>query len=49
MPPIMEEVNETEGAPFIFVCEMARILAIFIARYMAALNEKIPDREEIMA
>jgi hypothetical protein len=45
---IMEEVNETEGAPFIFVCEMARILAIFIARYMAALNEKIPSREELM-
>lgn len=46
---IMEEVNETEGAPFIFVAELARILAIFIARYMAALNEKIPEREEIMA
>jgi hypothetical protein len=45
---IMEEVNETEGAPFIFICEMARILAIFIARYMAALNEKIPSREELM-
>jgi hypothetical protein len=45
---IMEEVNETEGAPFIFVCEMARILAIFIARYMAALNEKIPSRDELM-
>lgn len=45
---IMEEVNETEGAPFIFVAEMARVLAIFIARYMAALNEKIPEREEIM-
>lgn len=45
---IMEEVNETEGAPFIFVAEMARVLAIFIARYMAALNEKIPSREELM-
>jgi hypothetical protein len=45
---IMEEVNETEGAPFIFVCELARMLAVFIMRYMAALNEKIPEREEIM-
>jgi hypothetical protein len=45
---IMQEVNETEGAPFIFVCEMARMLAVFIMRYMAALNEKIPEREEIM-
>jgi hypothetical protein len=46
---IMKEVNETEGAPFIFVCEMARVLATFIARYMAALNEEVPSREEIMA
>lgn len=46
---IMEEVNETEGAPFIFVAEMARVLAMFVARYMAALNEKMPSREEIMA
>lgn len=45
---IMEEVNETTGAPFIFVCELARMLAVFIARYMAALNEEIPTREEIM-
>lgn len=45
---IMKDVNKTEGAPFIFVCEMARILATFIARYMAALNEEIPTREEIM-
>lgn len=46
---IMQDVNKTEGAPFIFVCEMARVLATFIARYMAALNEQIPTREEIMA
>lgn len=45
---IMKGVNETEGAPFIFVCEMARMLATFIARYMAALNEAIPTRAEIM-
>lgn len=45
---IMKDVNQTEGAPFIFVCEMARILATFVARYMAALNEEIPTREEIM-
>lgn len=45
---IMEEVNKTEGAPFIFVAEMARVLAMFVARSMAALNEKMPSREEIM-
>lgn len=46
---IMQDVNKTEGAPFIFVCEMARVLATFIARYLTVINEEIPTREEIMA
>lgn len=45
---IMKEVNETEGAPFIFVCELARVLAECIGRYMAALNEELPARAEVM-
>jgi hypothetical protein len=46
---IMREVNQTEGAPFIFVAELARLLAQCIAKYMAALNEEIPSREDVMA
>jgi hypothetical protein len=45
---IMREVNETEGAPFIFVCEMARILAERIARHLADLSGELPSREEVM-
>lgn len=45
---IMREVNETEGAPFIFVAELARVLAETIARHLADLNEKIPSRAEVM-
>ena len=46
---IMQEVNETPGAPFIFVAELARVLAETVAKYMAALNEAMPSREEVMA
>ena len=45
----MQEVNETPGAPFIFVAELARVLAETVAKYMAALNEELPSREEIIA
>lgn len=45
---IMKDVNATEGAPFIFVCELARVLAQCIAKYMSALNEEIPSRSEVM-
>lgn len=46
---IMKEVNETPGAPFIFVAELARMLAETVARHLADLNEELPSREEIMA
>lgn len=45
---IMREVNETEGAPFIFVCELARVLAETIARHLADLNGELPSREQVM-
>ena len=45
---IMKEVNRTEGAPFIFVCELARVLAEHIARHLADLNGVFPSREEVM-
>jgi hypothetical protein len=45
---IMREVNQTEGAPFIFVAELARVLAECVARYMTALNDELPTREEVM-
>lgn len=46
---IMKEVNETTGAPFIFVAELARVLTETIAKYMAALNEVMPSREDVLA
>jgi hypothetical protein len=45
---IMKEVNQTEGAPFIFVCELARVLAECIARHLADLHGELPSREEVM-
>lgn len=46
---IMKEVNQTEGAPFIFVCELARVLAECISRYMAIGNDgELPTRAEVM-
>lgn len=45
---IMREVNETEGAPFIFVAELARVLAETVARHLADLNGEIPSREQVM-
>jgi len=45
---IMREVNQTEGAPFIFVCELARVLAENIARHLADLHGELPSREEVM-
>lgn len=46
---IMREVNETPGAPFIFVAELARVLAETVARHLADLNGVFPSREEVMA
>lgn len=46
---IMKEVNETPGAPFIFVAELARVLAETVAKYMAALNEDLPTRDDVLA
>lgn len=46
---IMTELNKTEGAPFVFVCELGRMTAMLIARYMTALNEEVPTRAQIMA
>ena len=45
---IMREVNLTEGAPFIFVAELARVLAETVARHLADLNGEIPSREQVM-
>lgn len=45
---IMREVNETEGAPFIFIAELARVLAETIARHLADLNGEFPSRAEVM-
>lgn len=45
---IMKHINQTEGASFIFVCEMARVLAESIARHLADLNGELPSREEVM-
>lgn len=46
---IVLEVNETEGAPFIFVCETARVFALYIARYITEDEEALPSREQILA
>jgi hypothetical protein len=45
---IMQEVNQTEGAPFIFVAELARVLAETIARHLADLSGELPSREQVM-
>lgn len=45
---IMREVNLTEGAPFIFVAELARVLAETIARHLADLNGELPSRADVM-
>lgn len=45
---IMKDVNETEGAPFIFVCELARMLAVMVAKYLAVGEDELPSREEVM-
>jgi hypothetical protein len=44
----MRQVNETEGAPFIFVAELGRVLAETIARHLADLNGALPSRSEVM-
>jgi hypothetical protein len=45
---IMKEVNQTPGAAFIFVAELARVCVEIIAQYMSALNEELPSREDLM-
>lgn len=45
---IMQDVNKTEGAPFIFVAELARVFAEHIARGLADLNGELPTRNEVM-
>jgi hypothetical protein len=45
---VMKEVNETPGAPFIFVAELARVLAETIARHLADLHGELPSREQVM-
>ena len=46
---IMKNLNTVEGAPFIFVCELARMFAEVVAKYMSALNEELPTREQLLA
>lgn len=46
---VMKEINLTPGAPFIFVAELARVLAETVARYMAAINEVMPTRDDVLA
>jgi hypothetical protein len=46
---IMENVNETRGAPFIFVCELARVLATVLAKYLCACNDTFPTAEQMLA
>ena len=45
---ILKEINDTPGVPFVFVCEMARVLAETVAKYMTALNEDLPTRNELL-
>lgn len=45
---IMEQVNKTKGAPFIFVCELARMLATVLAKYLCVCNEEFPDAEQML-
>lgn len=45
---IMKDVNDTEGAPFIFVCELARMMAVMVAKYLAIGEDELPSREEVM-
>ena len=45
---IMQEVNKTPGASFIFVAELARVCVEIIAKYMSGLNEEVPDREDLL-
>lgn len=45
---IMQDVNKTEGAPYIFVCELARVLAVLIARDLEHADGSLPSREEVM-
>jgi hypothetical protein len=46
---IMEKVNQTRGAPFIFVCELARMLATVLAKYLCVCNDEFPDAEQMLA
>lgn len=46
---IMESVNKTKGAPFIFVCELARVLATVLAKYLCVANEAFPNAEQMLA
>ena|SRR5277367_4044625 len=45
---MMEEVNKTKGAPFIFVCELARMLATVLAKYLCVCNDVFPDAEQML-
>jgi hypothetical protein len=45
---IMEKVNEVKGAPFVFVCELARMVVDVLARYLCACADEFPTAEEML-
>jgi hypothetical protein len=46
---IMSGVNETPGAPFVFVCELARMIVNVLAKYLCVCLDKFPDVGEMLA
>jgi len=46
---IMEKVNEVPGAPFIFVCELARMIVNVLVKYLCVCTDKFPDAGEMLA
>jgi hypothetical protein len=46
---IMMKVNETKGAPFIFVCELARTVVTVLAKYLCVCDDEFPDVGRMLA
>jgi hypothetical protein len=46
---IMTRTNQTPGAPFVFVCELARMVVNVLTKYLCACTDKFPDVEEMLA
>ena len=46
---IMSGVNDTPGAPFVFVCELARMVVNVLAKYLCVCLDKFPGVEEMLA